>query len=337
VENLLQLFVDAVDLVLDALAAIVDGILAVAELAIAGLRRLLEGNLHIPFLSSFYEFITWLLGDEEKLTVINGMALLVAIPAVTIARMAGKTLFDGAEDTMRDPQLLAKMTTPQPAPRAAAPARLAAAAAPGGPVATAADSGESTGTEIRHAYTRWGSAIGGTSGLVSAFCGTFAGEWPSAAHVGFAASLLRYAGTFPVTIPPGKTISWCLGVLFTIGDWIIANVPPPPEPAEAAAVEAEKAAARGMLSIMRGIAGFAGGIATDATMDPQPSWLVYSADVTSNVGAGLLGASIASPEGTSKGVLRILGLFSSISGALFAFSYAFIEAHPETAISNAGG
>jgi len=337
VENLLQLFVDAVDLILDALAAVIDGVLALAELAIATLRRLLEDNLHIPFLSSFYEFITKLLGEEEELTVINGMALLVAIPAVTIARIAGKTLFEGAEDTMRDPQLLSKMTTRQPAPRAAAAARLAAVSpAHVASVASVADTAESTGTEIRHAYTRWGAAVGGVAGVTSAFCGTFNGEWPPATQVGFAASLVRYAGTFPATFPVGKTIAWCIGVICTVGDWIASNVPPPPEPVEAAAFKVEQAAVRGALSIFRGVIGFAGGIATDATSDPQPSWLVYTADVTSNVGATLLGAAMPSPD-PAKGVLRALGLLSSIGGALTAFSYAFIEAHPETAITNAGG
>ena len=186
-ENLLQLFVDAIDLILDALAAIVDALLGLAELAIAAIRRLLEDDVHIPFLSSFYEFITGLLGEEEKLTVINAIALLIAIPVVTICRIVGVTPFAGAEDQLRDPQVMAKATSGQAAPQAASAPRLATAAAPTARVAAlavtadAASDAELGLAEFRsHNYTRWGSMFGGFAGLGAAFAGTFWGEVPIA-------------------------------------------------------------------------------------------------------------------------------------------------------------
>lgn len=339
-ENLLQLFVDAIDLILDALAAIVDALLGLTELAIAAIRRLLEDDVHIPFLSSFYEFITGLLGEEEKLTVINAIALLIAIPVVTICRIVGVTPFDGAEDQLRDPQVMAKATSGQAAPQAAPAPRLATAAAPTARVAAlavtadAASDAESDWQSFVHNYTRWGSMFGGFAGLGAAFAGTFWGEVPIANNLGAAASIIRYVLTFPATVPLGKTMAWCAGLLVVIGDTVLANTPPPPDPADAAAFEAERPVVRGVMAIMRGVFGFAGGIATDVTTTPAPSWMVYPADVLSNVGIVLLGVSQINK---AEPLSRILGLTGTSFGAVFSFAYGFSNAHPETAISNAGG
>jgi hypothetical protein len=334
-QHLADLLGDLVDLVVDTVLTIVDGTLALVEKLIGAMRSALEDDIDLPFISDFYDFITDLLGDDEQLTVINGVALLLAIPVVEICKIAGRSPFDGAEDTMSDPQLLSKMTSSgsnaaQPVAMMASQAMARAANAPVAAahpqmVAFAASSGGPVGiTEDAAAqYTAWGSIFGGFSGWGAACCSLittnnsddpFLKKIP-VRSVATGLSLARFALTFPWKAPPWKTTAWAVGTALTVVDYFLTN-----------------AKVRGGLTTLRGVSGLILSVVQDGISNPQPSWLVYSADITSNIGAAALGVNMIKPNIYTTGG----GLFLGFTGATFALSYGLTnEAHTH-AITNAG-
>jgi hypothetical protein len=147
-DNLRVLLVDLVETVLEPMKALVDGALKLLEDVLRDMRNALAGEFELPFISSFYEFITDLLGDEEDFTFINGIALLLAIPITEISKATiGRPPFDGA-DGVDDPSFFQTAAPPaaQPQPvralaavaaapaaeRAMAPQAVMAAVPPGG-------------------------------------------------------------------------------------------------------------------------------------------------------------------------------------------------------------
>ncbi|KAH8649748.1 hypothetical protein BGZ60DRAFT_534628 [Tricladium varicosporioides] len=81
--------VDMADTIISVIGALVDGILHFVEDLLGDLQALLEQEWDIPIISQLYEFATSLFGESEKFTIINGLAFLLAIPAVVIMKIAG--------------------------------------------------------------------------------------------------------------------------------------------------------------------------------------------------------------------------------------------------------
>jgi hypothetical protein len=324
-QNLASLLCDTVDLVFDVLATIIDGALALVEGVIGTLASALTDKVGIPFLSDFYSFVTDLLGEEEDLTVINAVALLLAIPTVEICRIAGVKPFQGAEEVMGDPDLVSKVTgMAQPV----APMALAATQERSHPqVALASTSGGTVGISESYSaqYTAWGSVFGGFAGTAAAACSllvTNNGQDPlikqfNVREIATGFSLVRYGLTFPTKLPPYKTTAWCIGVVLTIVDYLCAAKPK----------------VRGGLSVLRGSAGLILSLIQDGTAENQPHWLVYAADTSSNIGATALGVNLIRPNAYATAG----GLFLGFSGAVFGLSYGLLNEEHIHAISNAGG
>jgi hypothetical protein len=129
-DNLRVLLVDLVETVLEPMKALVDGALKLLEDVLRDMRNALAGEFQLPFISSFYEFITDLLGDEEDFTFINGIALLLAIPITEISKATiGHPPFDGA-DGVDDPSFFQTAAPPAAQPQPVRRALAAVAAAP---------------------------------------------------------------------------------------------------------------------------------------------------------------------------------------------------------------
>ena len=97
-DNLRVLLVDLIETVLTPLKTLVDGALKLLVDVLHDLKGALGDEVDLPFISSFYEFVTDILGDEEDFTFINGIALLLAIPIVEISKATiGHPPFDGVE------------------------------------------------------------------------------------------------------------------------------------------------------------------------------------------------------------------------------------------------
>jgi hypothetical protein len=326
VQHLATLLCDAVDMVIDLIGTIVDGALAFAQDVIATLSALLRDRIDIPFLSDFYSFLTDLLGDEEDLTVINAVALLVAIPVVEICRIAGVKPFDGAEALMSDPQLMARVTgTAAPQARS----RALMSAAPGVPAASPAladVAGAQAGLNDSASaqYTAWGSVLGGFSGVLGAGCTLLLLNNADDAilrrfrvrTVATGFSLARYALTFPIKSTGCKTAAWTIGTVFTIADYFVPW-----------------AKVRGGMTIVRGLSGLILSLIEDGEANPQPHFLVYTADITSNIGAVAIGTNMIKSNMYSTAG----GAAQTLIGAVASLSYGVVRDAHDHAISNAGG
>jgi hypothetical protein len=109
-KELLTLVADLADTAIDATKTVVDGLFKFMMDLLKDLKDLLEGPIDIPFLSSFYKWITGVLGEKEQLTAINGAALLVAIPVTYLYEAVhGKALFADTTYGMDNPEAIKKV------------------------------------------------------------------------------------------------------------------------------------------------------------------------------------------------------------------------------------
>lgn len=90
--DVLKLAGDLADTALDPLKALLDGLFEFLGQLIADLKGALEGSLDVPFLGALYKFVTELLGEEEDLTAINAVALMVAIPTIIVGKIETGTV-----------------------------------------------------------------------------------------------------------------------------------------------------------------------------------------------------------------------------------------------------
>ena len=123
-QDLLKLAGDLADTILEPLQKLLDGVFKFLKQLISDIQHALEDSLDVPFLGALYKFVTELLGDEESLTPINAVALIIAIPTVIVGKLiTGKVpLVDEGQD-LAEPDLFQKLLgspgdTPMPAPRA---------------------------------------------------------------------------------------------------------------------------------------------------------------------------------------------------------------------------
>lgn len=82
-----KLLPDLANLVLDPIKTILLGILDLAKDLLGDFKQLLEKGLDIPFLSSMYKLFSSIMGDEEKLTILNAVALIIAIPYTFVRKI----------------------------------------------------------------------------------------------------------------------------------------------------------------------------------------------------------------------------------------------------------
>ena len=88
--GLIKLLTPIFDNVIDSLKSFIDGVLDFIIKFMQEIEQMLTQKVKIPFLSSFYEFMTNLLGEGEELTFINAVSLLVAIPYTTTLKLTGQ-------------------------------------------------------------------------------------------------------------------------------------------------------------------------------------------------------------------------------------------------------
>ncbi|WP_394824536.1 hypothetical protein [Pendulispora albinea] len=87
--------------------------------ALRALRAGLDAEFPVPFIGALYEWLTTFIGDKEKLTFINGIALLVAIPLTIVSKALGRGVpFSGGPGFDR-PESFASLLEPEARGRAA--------------------------------------------------------------------------------------------------------------------------------------------------------------------------------------------------------------------------
>ena len=197
-ENMVNLLADIAETVVEVIKDLLDGFFKFVEDIFGDLKKSLEDEIEIPFLGSLYEFITGLLGEKEKLTVINATALLIAIPLTVLYKastghaplkgvsgLKDSRLFDELSGTKTPAfQMLAEMQSPAMAPEAAPKASIGAV------------------------YSRFGGAFGSIAGVgggianwIVAYDSTYAakpGKLNPAQKVALGFNIAKLFGTFPV-------------------------------------------------------------------------------------------------------------------------------------------
>lgn len=299
-EDVRKLLVDLVDTVIDPVATLVDGIFKFVEDLVAAVLQALEHEIEIPFLTEFYEFLTDFLGAEEDFTLVNGIALLAAIPFVEICRIVdGEAPFAKGSLGLDSPSLFQTLAGQEPRPALAmGPPEAAAGAAP--------DDGDDSTPSTVQSYSKWGSLIGALAGIASAVCDVIAwaierskkkGKGGGASNgggnegglsvldlIGIGINILKYAMTFPVPVETDEldwrlqTAAWAIGVAETIS---IPFIP---------GDETWKAGAGAVIdtAIMEL------GVFGDAARDP--GWLGWTADIISNISGPVRGIGGAAKE-----------------------------------------
>lgn len=126
---------------------------------IRSLRGRLDAALPVPFLGTLYRWLTGLFGEAEQLTFINGLSLLIAIPATLISKISGHGApfsgSDGLEGAASFELLLGAPAT-SPATRLAAASPAAGERGGDGGKLEAAKKG----------YLKWGGLIASIAGLL---------------------------------------------------------------------------------------------------------------------------------------------------------------------------
>jgi hypothetical protein len=208
-ENVLELVKDLVATVLDPVAAIIDGFLKFAIDLLHDVKGAIEGKIPIPFLSDFYEFITDLLGDKEKFTFVNGIALLLAIPMVEVCKIVtGSAPFAHGTYGLKDPQLFTNLIGPPSNPGAAFPKAGRVTSVVAAPQTLSASPTDDWYT-LAHHYSKWGALAAAISVFLQRiFGGIQLSSDPVADpnQISFAkkAQLLFVATKFAGTIPLPK-------------------------------------------------------------------------------------------------------------------------------------
>ncbi len=91
--ELLSLVEDLLTLLLDLAEDVTLAIMYICELLVAGIKDLLNQEIHIPFISDLYKLIT----GGDSLTILDVLCLLVAIPVHLVGAVIGLPKFDKGE------------------------------------------------------------------------------------------------------------------------------------------------------------------------------------------------------------------------------------------------
>ena len=197
-ENVTNLLADIADTVVTVIKDLLDGFFKFVEDIFGDLNKRLEDEIDIPFLGSLYEFITGLLGEKEKLTVIKAAALLMAIPLTVIYKAAGHAALDGVSG-LNNPDIFRKLSG------SGAPNFQGLAEVQTLVLAAEATSPSSIGT----VYSKFGGAFGSIAGLAGGIANWVAeydsesagepGKMSAAQKVALGCNIAKLFGTFPIT------------------------------------------------------------------------------------------------------------------------------------------
>lgn len=122
IKDVARLLDGNIESVIDLLKTLLDPVKKIALGAVKFIGKFVEAiqplfhqEIKIPFLSTFYKFVTTLLGDEEDLNFINGLALIIAIPANIVSRASGTgKLFDHSTYGLDAPDFFEGLLTQAP-------------------------------------------------------------------------------------------------------------------------------------------------------------------------------------------------------------------------------
>ncbi len=320
VEAAYDLINGVIDTVFDPLKKLVLGILDFLEDLIKDIQSVLEDDMDIPLLSDLYKFITKLLGEEESLTGINAVSLILAIPATYVFKAAngGKAPFDNhqAKALMEDPRLVETLlgggvsSKPSVEAGSTAAAVLSVAATP-----VAASSAPASPAAV---YAGWGGFIASLSGIGLSAMGILTSLSDSPPEGGtkkvvmcFTAGLglIKFGGTFPVPGTRTKTAStvlkiicWGTALLNTCVGMLL-----PSKAAGCLLVAAD------LLILI--LAMVADGISASSTV-----WLTWLNDILSNLSGIATGVGKVSKETEVGAIILTVGVgFTFISSATGMF------------------
>ncbi|MDN3292908.1 hypothetical protein QWM81_02365 [Streptomyces ficellus] len=309
---------------LDDLEKVAEALLDLVEDVLTAVKEQLGKPVELPFLSDFYEFVSGLLGDEEKCTLANGLSLLIALPMVEIYRIAGQEppfsqagsailteegsvakAYAYATGRVAEAHTLtdAAAAGGAPMPYASAVAAATTASTPGGTAQEPASS-ESGYDNFVFEYARWGGAVAAFAsaigGLIS--IGSWLGkendpEYKPGMMLTYGAlgcGLLKQAGTVPFPKPGQdaavttlRGVAWCtaLGSLL-VKQFGMTN------PVKGGGKAACDVTTLACLLVANGLAG-------------EKNAAVWAADVLSNIGGATEGIGLAmeQPEVSAVGLV----------------------------------
>lgn len=148
-DALLPLIHDLFMTIIDPIREISNGLIDCLEGLLNGIKETFEGDPGIPFLGAIYKFVTKLTGEsEEELSIINGIALLLAVPTTIECKLiSGKAPFGDSKHGLDQKDLFANLL---------------------GPVGQQHVGGSIASDDAWDAYSKYGGIIAGASGTLEA-------------------------------------------------------------------------------------------------------------------------------------------------------------------------
>ncbi len=333
IQDVFKLLSDLVDTVIEPIRTLVNGLLKFAQDMLNDIKHGLEDTLDIQFLSELYKWITFLLDDEEDLTVINATALLISIPYTYIYKgVKGHAPFSDSTYGLDDPNLFNRLLgAPTPSPQYTVVSGLKSAHAE----AAAASAGSQ--------YSKIGGMIGAFIGIVNAFStaiAAYAGQGLLTKILNKINACLLVARAFCTLPLPRdlnslevyqkasegekrqisdrvyasyyiKVAAYVFGLCYAILSFFIT------EPKVRGGSLAIFDAIIGGLSVVSDSLG--------ASVEGYEEWyFVFPTDTISNVGGCLKGISALVVEDDTKMALLALGTIGGMAGGIIGFIQAFI-------------
>lgn len=102
-DDLRTLLADIVDALISVVATIVDGLLKFLEDIISDIISLVEEEIEIPIIDAFWDLLCDLYGSSEPFTIVNAIALVVAIPSVVAMKITSGSTPNDLNNGYDDP------------------------------------------------------------------------------------------------------------------------------------------------------------------------------------------------------------------------------------------
>lgn len=117
VEDVYKLIPDLIKLIMDPIKTIILGLVQFLKDLVGDIQGFLTEGLNIPFLSTMYKYFSTLMGEEEELTITNGIAFLIAIPYTFVHKIiTGTTAFAHGDLGMKSPDFFKNLFSNQTQP-----------------------------------------------------------------------------------------------------------------------------------------------------------------------------------------------------------------------------